>query len=802
MSIASIRTAVSSARTESGEKAAVAKILSASGHRKQPRVQTHRNGRNVVRSYLWRDTPFGNIVLVAGPSVEGEIHSVEPVTGDVDAEDVSCYVPAQGRTPAYVAWKRGRGPQARRNAARAPRGGVRAPRGNPFDFAAFQAATDTQPARKPAPEPRGRVSSYVEETARPLSEHDEGCPSASRAPVYGVLYDANGRKYRVLYRAIQTRTDGAGPLLPSNTPTFSESTGYPIEFQARSLSRPSEQAKIRKIAQTLDPDRLLLPHADPTFGAPVVWEGNGERDTRQGTYYVLGGNSRTIALMLAPEDRYRAYEAKAATLWPDVWPDEPAPEGFRTVIVRQAFPDDCPTMRDAKALNKACQMPFSRAQALAGATQRSMAGEEDPLGEALSLVRGLGIPQDRLAAALGSVDWRTIIDRTNVADFRAAHGSLVNMLREVMGQERYNTAIAGVPEIAAKTMNALLIGFLPRSIIEQGFGNDREERAMLAALPMMVSLATGVERGVVPASWALLPHIEDARAFADKFRGAPYGQIASAVQAAFRQQSLALFGGGGQKVEALLKGMDPMAMLLGMVFVRAERLRDPLYAIEDTLQPYVEEAFAVEDKYDTGKASSQGGLFGSGIGAKPALPPGLAVETLGNLVADKVPAAARSAWQAVVEVLVEQSKAAPAPVAAPAAAIPAPAPEPDLFGGTPAPAPAPAPIETTWQEITALNRDPGGLRITSRGDENVYIDVPTVGSAFIKVPDPDTFSLDDPGACPRASSSRRRSIPTPTTCCGSSPPAVGGCRSAPTGVSTFSTPWRTSCARRRRPAGP
>jgi len=845
MSLASIRSAVSSASTETGEKTAVSKILGSAGYRKQPRVQTHRNGRNVVRSYLWRDTPFGHIVLVAGPSVEGAVHKVEPVTGDVDAEDVDCYVPAQGRTPAYVAWKRGRGPQARRNTERRdyeaqtaasvygvrpmpggygsrPPGYPHASRRNPFDFQAFKAATEAEFA---AGTP-GRVSSYVEETARPLSEHDEGCPSASRAPVYGVLYDANGRKYRVLYRAVQTRLDGAGPLLPSNTPSFAESPGYPVEFQARSLSRPGEQAKIRKIAQTLDPDRLLLPHADPTFGAPVVWEGNGERGTRQGTYYVLGGNSRTIALMLAPEDRYRAYEAQAATLWPDVWPDEPAPEGYRTVIVRQAFPDDCPTMRDAKALNAACQMPFSRAQALAGATQRSMAGEEDPLGEALSLVRGLGIPQDRLAAALGSVDWRTIIDRTNVGDFREKHGSLVNMLREVMGAERYNTAIAGVPEIAAKTVNALLIGFLPRSIIEQGFGNDREERAMLAALPMLVSLATGVERGVVPASWALLPHIEDARAFANKFRGRPYGQIASAVQAAFRQQSLALFGGGGQKVESLLKGMDPLAMLLGMVFVRAERLRDPLYAIEDTLQPYVEEAFAVEDKYDTGKPSSQSGLFGSGVGAKPKLPAGLAVKTLGDLVADKVPAQSRAAWQSVVEVLVEQAKAAPAPervvpeVTTPASVLdlavkhalgpgdttfkwpelvsdlegvgtekeraehiatavmeiadepsatggirhpsvietevrglfPAiltdrlPAPEPDLFGGPPVPAPAAAPaLETTWQEIAGLQREGVPLRIVDRGEENVYIDM-RGDRLVIKVPDPTTFDLSDPGA--------------------------------------------------------
>ena len=115
MSLTALRRAVSAARTESGEKAAIAKILSAAGHRKQPHVQSHRNGRNVVRTYLWRDTPMGSLVLLAGPSVEGQVYPVEKVTGDVSADDVTCYVPKQGRTPAYAEFKPGRGPRGRQS---------------------------------------------------------------------------------------------------------------------------------------------------------------------------------------------------------------------------------------------------------------------------------------------------------------------------------------------------------------------------------------------------------------------------------------------------------------------------------------------------------------------------------------------------------------------------------------------------------------------------------------------------------------------------------------------------------------
>ena len=867
MSFTALRRAVAAASTETGEKSAVVKILAESGYRKMPLVQAHKNGSHVVRTYLWRDTPMGNVALVAGPSVEGQVYEVHEVHGDVDAEDVDCYLPKQGRNSALVAWKPGRAPRAnadrRSYATQATvstygvrplpgRYGTQPPRGNPFDFAAAQAAFNSRGQEQEEEEEEeedpgpGRMSSYVEDTSRPLSEHDAGCPSARRAPVYGTLYDANGRKYRCLYRVVTTKTDGRGPLLASNLPSFGDSPGYPVEFQARSLARPGEQMKIRKIADHLDPNRLLLPHADPTFGAPVVWEGNGTHDTRRGTYYVLGGNSRTIALMMAPEARYRAYEAQARLLWPDVWPNEPAPAGFRYVLVRQVFPDDCPTMQDAKALNVACQMPFAQAQALAGATQRSMAGDEDPLGEALSLVRGLGVPQAQLAAALDRLNWKTVIDRTNVSEFRAQNPGLDNALRNLLGAERYNTAVAGVEEVAAKTLNAVMIGFLPRSIVEQGFGTDREERAVLSSLPMLATLATGEARGAVLPGWDLLPYMEDARAFADKMRGKTYRAIAAEVGQARRQVAAPLFGRQGEQVKALLADISPLALLLGMVYVRAEKVRDPLTAVEDTLGPYVVDALEAPEKYDAGLSRQQGGFsFGASYAREP-LPPALPVRTLGALVADKMPTGNKAAWAQLVEALVvDATQETPAPAPAPAPEPePEPAPFPDLFGSRPvapepqrASVPAPTtptpvdlavkhalgpgntvfkwpelvddlkaigvsegqaeriatatmeiedepsetggirhrsvieaevralfpaildsrpvasepqrastPIESTWQEIGSLQRSGSKLTITSRGDENVYIDVPGVGSIFVKVPDPRTFDLSDPGA--------------------------------------------------------
>ena len=143
----------------------------------------------------------------------------------------------------------------------------------------------------------------------------------TRAPIHGWLYDALGRSYRVLYRVVETKVDGQGPLLASNIPhSFKPTPGYPTIFQARSLERAAEKQKISRIAKSMDPMQLLTPHADPTSGAPVVWLSHGEDRTVPGQLYVLGGNGRAIGLLMADEEAYRDYERMGRAMWPEIWP--------------------------------------------------------------------------------------------------------------------------------------------------------------------------------------------------------------------------------------------------------------------------------------------------------------------------------------------------------------------------------------------------------------------------------------------------------------------------------------------------
>lgn len=83
-----VQEAVGKAKTESGELGAVKRVLERAGYRKAPHVSqttaTTPDGRpaGVARVYLFAGTPDGDIVLVAGPSIEGRV--VRPVTGGIE----------------------------------------------------------------------------------------------------------------------------------------------------------------------------------------------------------------------------------------------------------------------------------------------------------------------------------------------------------------------------------------------------------------------------------------------------------------------------------------------------------------------------------------------------------------------------------------------------------------------------------------------------------------------------------------------------------------------------------------------
>jgi hypothetical protein len=461
-----------------------------------------------------------------------------------------------------------------------------------------------------------------------LDEIQDQLLEHGRATPFGWLYDALNRRYRTLTWVIETRVDGRGPLLASNLPGTLQSTpGYPPPFQARSLQRHGERMKISRIARELQPLRVLSPHIDATMGPPVAWRGDGTNGTDRDQLYVLGGNGRAIALLMAPEAAYRRYEAIAQLMWPDLWPSRPARRGSRYLVVRQVFSEHCTRRAVAQVLQDPegarrtparCELSFAQAQELAGATQQSLSGRETPLGEALSLVRSIGLDPDTIASRVPAFRWAGVVakdtvtrsDGTGFVD-HPDNRAFLSFLRSTLGAERFSQYMAD-PDNATRLINSVLIGFLPQSIVYDGFGSEAEERAMMAALPIMVTLQMDTARQTIPKGWELLPHIEDARAFVTKTRGMSFRKTLSEIERMRQQETLA-FGAPpsspeGQVVRTLADRIHPLGVLLGLTLKRAERARDPSIPIESTLTPYMLAAIQSGDHYNPRQVGFGGGM--------------------------------------------------------------------------------------------------------------------------------------------------------------------------------------------------
>lgn len=77
--LAKIKQAVSKKKTEHGERSAVSTVLIQHGYTAQPEVERRKQPDNtVLRLYTWYDTPAGDVTLVAGPSIEGEVIQLNP----------------------------------------------------------------------------------------------------------------------------------------------------------------------------------------------------------------------------------------------------------------------------------------------------------------------------------------------------------------------------------------------------------------------------------------------------------------------------------------------------------------------------------------------------------------------------------------------------------------------------------------------------------------------------------------------------------------------------------------------------
>lgn len=434
----------------------------------------------------------------------------------------------------------------------------------------------------------------------------KGSPSArplERASTKVPLFDSEGEEYRATYEVFATDIDGLGPVLASNLPeNFEPTPGYPTVFQARTLQREGEKQKIRKIARNLDPDRLLLHHSDPTFGTPVVWEGDGKTHkvgtqtlfTPTGKYYVLGGNGRLMAILMAPADRFQAYVQRGRSLWPDIWPPGSAPSGKRRVLVRIA------TKVNGDPLT------FQEARKLAGRTQQSPAGEESPIGKSLSLIRSLGLEQ---VSDLPQFVWDRLITQDNVEDFMAENRGYTEAVLNSMGKARAESYQQD-PALMAQLFNNLMVGYLPKRFHLRGFVGEKQERALLSALPIVVAIHQAVETGDVLPKWDLFPLLDGAERFAALTKTLTNNKAIALVEQAAAQVQL---GEGTEletKFQSLFDDLPLLAVMFGLVLKKGERARDPAITIADLLVPYAAQALGTgEDEDQLEQGARQTGML-------------------------------------------------------------------------------------------------------------------------------------------------------------------------------------------------
>ena len=78
--------------------------------------------------------------------------------------------------------------------------------------------------------------------------------------------------------------------------------------------------------------------------------------------------------------------------------------------------------------------------------------------------------------------------------------------------------------IAFDAISSVLVGrYLPVKFVQEGFGNDKEEEAIIGVLPSLVALQQAVDNGRIYPQYDLLDKLETARAFMKLYRWKSYG---------------------------------------------------------------------------------------------------------------------------------------------------------------------------------------------------------------------------------------------------------------------------------------
>lgn len=417
-----------------------------------------------------------------------------------------------------------------------------------------------------------RNADVVADIVRAASEQAAACAERARDTVY----DAEGRRYHVVYRFVPAYPDGRTVATSHVATTLEWAAGYPAELQTRDLGSPEESVKIENIARNFDPLRLLGRNLDATLGPPVTWQGP------DGRLYVLGGNGRTIAFLRAPDAAYQKYLDVGRCLWAD-FPRQDAPKGSRWMLVRVVI-----------------GATLAQATQLAAASQLSTSAEEGRIGKALGLIRSLRLDP----SGLPPVRWTTPIAADSVGEFSRENGAFMEALLEGMDPAK-RARYRGDSDALATLVSAVLIGFLPPEIRKPGmFDNPRVEDALLGAMPGVLTTHGLAMQGLIYPEYDLYPVLPLA---VDVFRALQrlrlsFEKLRSALDTERKTARIP----GAQR----LSDAPDAAIALAAALYNASRRAAPEVAVSSMLTAYVDEAQKFNPR--------QVGMFGGGGSHPPA----------------------------------------------------------------------------------------------------------------------------------------------------------------------------------------
>jgi hypothetical protein len=184
-------------------------------------------------------------------------------------------------------------------------------------------------------------------------------------------------------------------------------------------------------------------------------------------------------------------------------------------------------------------------------------------------------------------EWSGVVARDNVYDFLQENRAFGDWLSRLMGKEAWSSW-TGDADNTAKLINATMIGFLPRSVVNEGFGSEREERALLSALPILVQISVLAERRQIEKEWDLIPEIESAREVLKSIRKLSFKATMAEIDRMANQESLRLVDKQGRHIISPTENIGAEAILLAIILKRGEQARDPSIPVEQALKGYFE----------------------------------------------------------------------------------------------------------------------------------------------------------------------------------------------------------------------